>query len=446
MRILRLMATLAVAATVSAPAMAQEVSAASLAKLEQQRDRRPNDVRALRALGVAYYKNGRFQDARTVLSRAASLDSRDGVSALYLGLSAERMNDLAAARLAYTSYLSVGRSGRAKSDVEARLAALQRVELAAAARDAIAREQQLSQRPGPPNTIAVLPFNFEGSDAALAPLGRGLADLTVSDLGLIPTLTLLERRRVQALIDEIQRGESGRVDAATAARSGRMLQAGRLVLGSVRQLPTGLVITAPTYTVAAQPQAGRQPAEATGALSAIFQLQDEIVLEVLADLGITPTPQQRAAILQRPTENLQAFLAYSRGLVASDAGRLEEAANFFDNARSLDPGFGAAAVRAAESRAAIQGQTVTPATIESNLQGTERQVVSSAERGALASTRDGIGTTLARAIADVNPSPADALGRTVQATETATRDAVASTTGAEQAARTATVIIIIRRP
>jgi tetratricopeptide (TPR) repeat protein len=440
------MAAMALVAVVSTPAAAQEVSASAVAKLERERDRRPNDVRALRALGVAYYKNGRFQDARTVLARAVSADSRDGVSALYLGLSAERMNDLGAARLAYTSYLAVGRSGRAKNDVNARLAAIQRLELAAAARDAIAQEQQLAQRPGPPNTIAVLPFNFTGADAALAPLGRGLADLMVSDLSLVPTLTLLERTRVQVLIDEIQRGQSGRVDPATAARSGRMLQAGRLVLGSITQTPAGLNIVAPTYTVSgAQPQPGSAQAQVSGALSNIFQLQDDLVLEVLVDLGIPATPQQRAAILQRPTENLQAFLAYSRGLVASDAGRLEEAANFFDNARSLDPSFGAAAVRASEARAALQGQSVTPAAIEADLQGAERQVVSSAERGALANTRDMLGTTLSRAIADVNPSPADAIGRAVQ-TEATARDPVASTTGAEQAARTATIIIIIRRP
>jgi TolB-like protein len=440
------MATLALAASVSTPALAQQVSAGAVAKLEQERDRRPNDVRVLRALGVAYYKNGQLQEARTVLGRATSVDSRDGVAALYLGLSAERMNDLPAAKLAYTSYLAVGRSRGAKNDVTARLAAIERLELSAAARDAVAREQQLAQRPGPPTTIAVLPFNFEGADAALAPLGRGLADLTVSDLSLIESLTLLERARVQVLVDEIQRGQTARVDPATAARSGRMLQAGRLVLGSVRQTPAGLIITAPTYTVTgAQPQAGSSPAEATGALSAIFALQKELVNEIIADLGITLTAQQRAAIQQRPTQNLQAFLAYSRGLVSSDAGRLEEAANFFDNARSLDPGFSAATARASQARAALQGQAVTPAVIEGDLQGTEDQVVRSAERGAVASAVDALGSTLGRAIADVNPSPADAIGRAVQ-TQTSARDPVASTTGTEQAGRTATLIIIIRRP
>jgi len=448
MRISKVISALVLAlAVASTAAAAQQVSASALAKLEQERTRRPNDVRAHRALGVAYYKNGRFQDARTTLERARALDQRDGVAALYLGLSAERLNDLTAAKNAYTSYLAVGKSGRAKRDVENRLAAISELELRASARAAMAREQQLSTQRGPLTTIAVLPFNFEGADSSLAPLGRGLADLVVSDLSIVtPQLTLLERGRVQVLLDEIALGQTARVDLATAARSGRMLQAGRLVIGSIQQAGQNISVTAPTYTMpqgTAAPQAGNSMARATFPLGEIFDLEKELVGEILVDLGITPTPQQRVALTRRPTQNVQAFLAYSRGLVASDAGRLEEAANFFDNARSLDPGFGAAAARATQSRAALQGQAVTPAIIEAGVSGTEGQVVSAAERGSLASARDAIGSTLANAIADINPSPADALART--RTQASTRDPVAATTGSDQTGRTGTVVIVIRR-
>lgn len=442
MRTLTWIGALTLVCAVALPAAAQRPSAEALAKLEQERSRRPNDVRALRALGVAYYRTDRFQDARTVLTQARARDQRDGVVALYLGLSAERMNDLTAAKEAYTSYLAVGRSRGARQDVEKRLAAISLQELDIAAKAAVAREQELAQRPGPPNTIAVLPFNFSGPDSALAPLGRGLADLLVSDLSVITTLTLLERARVQALVDEITLGQSARVDQATAARSGRMLQAGRLVVGSITQTAGQLQIQAPTYNTAGQQ--GPRPTSESGTLNELFDIEARIALGVLNDMGIQPTPQQRVAINRRPTENLQAFLAYSRGLISSDAGRLEEAANFFDNARSLDPGFSAAAARAADTRAAIQGQSVTPATIESGLSGTESQVVTAADRGAVASPRDALGTTLGRAIADVNPSTADMVGRA--ATQTSSRDPVSSTRGDDIGTRIGTIIIIIRRP
>ena len=87
---------------------------ASIAKLEQQRAADPKSVAVLRALGVQYYKQQRYAEARAVLTEAASIAPTDGVVALYLGLSAEGMNDLPAAKAAYSSYLKVGRTQRVR--------------------------------------------------------------------------------------------------------------------------------------------------------------------------------------------------------------------------------------------------------------------------------------------------------------------------------------------
>ena len=89
---------------------------------------------------------------------------------------------------------------------------------------------------------------------------------------------------------------------------------------------------------------------------------------------VTLTPAERQAIERRPTSNLNAFLQYSRGLQATDDGRFEDAARFFNDARSLDPGFSIAAVRAqstqAAAQAAVQSVEVAAVAIESNLKTT----------------------------------------------------------------------------
>src|SRR5262249_45824212 len=134
----------------------------------------------------------------------------------------------------------------------------------------------------------------------------------------------------------------------------------------------------------------------------------------------------------KPTQNVQAFIAYSRGLAAQDAGRLDEAASFFDNSRALDPRFVAAAQHAAEAHAAQQGASITTTTIESKLRtGSEGQIVDAAARGATSGAGDNLGTTLGNALSDVNPSPADAVGRA--ATQASARDASTSTTAQDQA-------------
>ena len=52
------------------------------------------------------------------------------------------------------------------------------------------------------------------------------ADLIVTDLGRVSRLTIVERDRVQALLDEIQRSGTGQGDSATALRSGNRFKAG----------------------------------------------------------------------------------------------------------------------------------------------------------------------------------------------------------------------------
>src|SRR5688500_15574280 len=153
------LATLLGAAAACAPAMPP------LARLEAAREAKPRSAAVHRSLGVAYYRVGRLLEARAALAEARRLEPRDGVAALYAGLVAERLGDVAAAREAYSSYLAVGRTSRVRGQLRDRLAALNREELAAATKDAVAREQELAATPGAPTTIAVLPFTFSGADS-----------------------------------------------------------------------------------------------------------------------------------------------------------------------------------------------------------------------------------------------------------------------------------------
>src|SRR5437763_4950454 len=133
-------------------------SGEAIARLEKARTAKPKDEPTLRSLGIAYYQANRYPEARTALQEAAAINPRDGVVALYLGLTAEAQNDLPAAREAYSSYLKFGKTKRVRSQLEARLSALARKELEASVKAAIAQETQLATVAGPPTTVAVMPF------------------------------------------------------------------------------------------------------------------------------------------------------------------------------------------------------------------------------------------------------------------------------------------------
>ncbi|HEX7545407.1 MAG TPA: hypothetical protein VF368_01685, partial [Gemmatimonadaceae bacterium] len=162
----------------SLPALAQQKPNDNIHdRLAKELAANPGSAAANRALGLWYYKADRFAEARVPLEQARRLDPKDGVSALYAGLAAERVTDLAAAKEAYTSYLAVGRTKSVRDDIRARLVTITKQEARASAKDAIAREAQIAQVAGSPTTVAVLPFTIGGGDAKLQPLQVGLADL-----------------------------------------------------------------------------------------------------------------------------------------------------------------------------------------------------------------------------------------------------------------------------
>ena len=152
---------------------------------------------------------------------------------------------------------------------------------------------------------------------------------------------MLERARIQAVLDELALQQSGQTDSATNVRAGRILRAGRLVQGSILQLGESqlrvdaAVVDVPTTRV-------RGVAQGSDELEQLFALEKRIALELFDELGVTLTVAERNAIEQRPTRSLAAFLAYSRGLTAEDEGRYDDASRFYRDAVRLDPGFGEA--------------------------------------------------------------------------------------------------------
>jgi TolB-like protein len=220
--------------------------------------------------------------------------------------------------------------------------------LTADARRAIQEERTIGAVAGPPTTVAVLPMRFSGSDSSLRPLERGFSELLATDLSRSSKLTVVERARIQALLDELALQRSGRTDSATNVRAGRLLRAGRIVQGSILQVGAShlrvdaAVLDVPTAEV-------RGAARGEDGLDRLFDLEKRIAFGLFDELGVTLTVAERNAIEQRPTRSLAAFLAYSRGLTAEDDGRFDDANRFYRDAVRIDPGFGAAVRRSRDA-------------------------------------------------------------------------------------------------
>ena len=433
------------AATACAGAAVQGPEA--LAQLERAHTANPSSAPILRSLGIAYYKSGKMPEARRALDQAIRLEPRDGTAALYLGLTAEAQNDLSAARAAYGSYVKHGRTTRVRHALEARLAALQRREIEQTARMQVRDEQRLASVTGTPNVVAVMPLTFSGADTSLKPLERGFAELLSIDLARSSQLTVVERLRIQAVLDELRLQQTSATDSGSNVRAGRILQAGRMVQGAILQSGQQLrvdaaVVEVPTSRIAGSTNDDQQ-------LEQLLTLEKNIALGLFQQLGITLTTAERNAIEQRPTRSLAAFLAYSRGLLLEDEGRFDDASRSFQEAMRLDPGFAAAQQRNQEAQNIVAGQQVTSAAIEAGLTGTaEGRIVERATTGVAVAGATESGTAMITA-ADLNPSSIGAAAANVAGTLTSPplRDPVAAGIGLENPGQsTARIEIIVRRP
>ena len=317
---------------------------AEIPALESELVSSPVSSPTLVRLGVAYRQAGRMEDALGALERAVEQNPRDPAAVFYLGLTYEQLDRPTEARELYERYIEVGASDELKRTLVRRIPALQRQELLVEVRTAVASENLLASTPPEPRTVGVFPFAYRGGDPRYEPLGRALAEMLVTDLSQTDRLTVLERTRIQLLIDEMEFGQSGLVDSPTAARTGRLVGAERIVQGQVDVTAEQLrleaaVVGTETGVLSSQPLIEED------ALQRLFDLQKRLALNLYASLGIQLTPAEIDRVTRVPTRNLEALLAYGRCLQAEDAGRYGEAAANCGRAAALDPGFIEAAQR-----------------------------------------------------------------------------------------------------
>lgn len=310
----------------------------------------PTDAEALRDLGAIYMRTGRPARAYDRLKKAYARTPRDPKTQFFLGLASEGVGKDDAALRLYKRFDRIPTSSGYRELMEGRYEWMVRKRAEEDIRAMLERESELAADRVSPRVLAVLPLEYQGSDDTYAPLSRGLAEMMTTDLARIDQLRVVERVRLQALLDELKLAQSEYVDPSTAPRVGKLLGAGRLLSGSyVVTSDERLRVDATLAEIDSEIRFPNVDAR-YGPLDDLFRLQDEIIFHVVDMLGVELTPQQRAAIEDVPTRDLQAFLAYSQGLQQEDQGNFEAAAQQYRRATQIDPSFEAPAQRQSKAQ------------------------------------------------------------------------------------------------
>jgi tetratricopeptide (TPR) repeat protein len=293
-------------------------------------------------LGIAYYRTDQFLNAANSFKQAALLDSEDDVSILYLGLSYEVLGKEDEALQVYRSYLSTRPESRLTNRIRRRVRYLSDSILRDEVRSFIAGEDSIDIDRIPGNTISVLGFKTEKIDPQYAALGRGLAQMLMTDLAKVSALRVIERMKLNEIARELELSSSDLADKQYAPRLGKLLGAATLVTGDLVQ-PEPEELSAEAGVIRTAEGIATYPEGASGKLDQFFVIEKELLYNILDELGHTPTEAERVRLDSIQTSSFLSFLAYSRGLTYSDEGMYRLAEAEFSAALAEDPDFSAAA-------------------------------------------------------------------------------------------------------
>jgi len=190
-----------------------------------------------------------------------------------------------------------------------------------------------TRAPAPTTSIAVLPFANMSDDPADAYFSDGLAEEILNLLAQSSDLKVTARTSSFALRDEQE----------DVRRIGEMLGVAHVLEGSVRR--SGDVVRVTAQLIDTSNGFHEWSETYDRELTDVFAIQDEISGAIAEALEVTIAGGESPAVLQRRTEDLEAYDYYLLGRHAW-AGRtaqgIESALEYFERAIAADPEFGLA--------------------------------------------------------------------------------------------------------
>lgn len=195
-------------------------------------------------------------------------------------------------------------------------------------------------RPG----IAVLPFENGGSYGKdkedFDALRKGLAGTLIYELAQNPAVRLVDRLETQRLLDEQGLAVAERVDAATAAKIGKLVGARYMIAGMFIDLYGDFRVDARIIDVE------------TGEILKVvrsdprlrdrkdmFRIVQSVAERIMQDTRLPPLAAGRTANPAVPTE---ALALYSRALLYQDRGDKAKAVEYYQKALAVFPDYAAA--------------------------------------------------------------------------------------------------------
>lgn len=325
------------AAMTASEALRSGNDAAAATAYEAQVASDPANWKAREMLGYAYLKGGDAHRAIPEFEKALALEPAASMCHAYLGWAQLKLDNQEAALEAWRAFNDPTRP-LVKQELDRLITLAEMEQSMKLARQALAAEARGSVVAARDNSYAVFNFAVSGAGADMAPLQKALAAMTISDLAQIKGVSVIERMRMQALLDELRPGARGVADSGTALKAGALLGAEQCVFGSMSQDEGKLTLAG---GVASARQSGLLGSlSLTEETDRFFDLQKQMLARIVEVNKLQLDPEQGRTLLRHHhTLNHAAVIAYGQGLDALDRQDWLAAQEHFAQAATLDPFF-----------------------------------------------------------------------------------------------------------
>jgi TolB-like protein len=200
-------------------------------------------------------------------------------------------------------------------------------------------------------TVAVMYFTNGAlvNNAEWAPLSKGMAEMMIAGLARNPAIRVVERDRLQQLLEEQNLGSGDRVDKETAIKLGKILGAHHLLMGAFVIDPKQNM-RIDVRSVNTETSQIEYVETIQGKADELLDLVDKLGTRVNAGLKLPALASNARPLgLNAPSGpgQLRAMMLVSRALEQQDRGNKQEAITLYKSALALYPDFEQAKVRLA---------------------------------------------------------------------------------------------------
>ena len=166
---------------------------------------------------------------------------------------------------------------------------------------------------------------LEAKHDELAPLAKGLADMTIEELLPNPSIRVVERDQMNKIMDEQKLSSSGAVDPSTVVKLGKIVAAKYMLTGAYITMGNSLVLTMKAFSVETSEIVWT--GSVTGKTDNILVLINQLASKATKGLNLPPLApvqeQAQQAKAERIKLPLQEALKFARALDAKDAGKAD---------------------------------------------------------------------------------------------------------------------------